>query len=441
MAAVDRRGLTSGDTYMRSPYCGIYVHIPFCAKKCSYCDFLSFADCGAATQDAYVTALIREIKWKSEHILEHASARPSFPAGRNLVADSVFIGGGTPSFIEAKHIARLLDAIKSSMHIVAGAEISMEANPASITKENLEVWAAAGVNRLSIGAQSTSNETLRVLGRAHDRREVFRCFETARNSGFSNINMDLIFAVPGQSAPQWINTLSEIIALRPEHLSFYSLEIEKGTPIFEQCSRKTLFPVDESVDRRMYHEALTLLKAAGYHHYEISNASLPGFSCRHNLKYWSMDDYLGFGLGAHSFYAGRRSANIIRLDDYIEARDSSFEAASHKNTPYDDISEFMFLGLRKREGVSSLEFNHRFNLDLLDFYKDAIEKGVLNGLLEVYTKTPEGKTMVYAGARTQNVEPSTRIHKNISLPSPISLALTEKGIDFSNSVFLDFIKT
>ena len=373
---------------------GLYIHIPFCERKCAYCDFLSFDQFSADVHKLYFDALKSEIKARSN---------------KEYSVDSVFFGGGTPSVAGAAFIKQILDLLREHFNIKSDAEISVEANPNSIKPNELAQWLEAGVNRLSIGAQSTSANVLSTLGRIHGRDIVFSSFSEAMSAGFNNINMDLIFAVPGQSEEIWEQTLVEILGLRPEHISFYSLEIEEGTPLFQRLINGELTPVDEAIDRWMYHRALSLLKDAGFVHYEISNAALPGYECRHNLKYWSLKDYLGLGLGAHSFIDGCRFSNTVDLSVYL-AEDSEFRDHFHRNSESDSISEFMFLGLRRIRGVSAAEFKRCFGKDLFKMFGCQIDKMTAAGLL-----------------------------KSCCEKGDISISLTNKGIDVSNCVFTEFI--
>ena len=373
---------------------GIYVHIPFCEKKCDYCDFLSFDWLGIKERRQYFDALVEEIRCLSNH---------------EFHVDSVFFGGGTPSVVEVEFIKLIMDQLRESFIIDKDTEISMEANPNTITANKLEAWLSSGVNRLSIGVQSTSEAVLQTLGRIHDRETVFSSYKDARFAGFENINIDLIFAVPEQTEEIWEQTMIEILTLRPEHISFYALEAEEGTPLFQRLKSGELTAIDETTDRGMYHKALELLNEAGYVHYEISNAAIAGYECRHNLKYWSMVDYLGFGLGAHSFAGGLRKSNTADFETYVSG-DEGFLCDCHKNNENDNISEHMFLGLRKMGGVSAAEFSLRFGRDLYETYRTQIRDLTAAGLLE-----------------------------SKAVPGDSYLCLTKKGIDVSNRVFVAFI--
>ncbi len=383
---------------------GLYLHIPFCFKKCGYCDFLSLDHRSKEDRTAYIDALLREVKY-------YAHLRPE--------VDSVYIGGGTPSLLEPALIARIMEGIKGSFSLKEAAEITIEANPGSLDAHKLSVYRDAGINRLSLGAQSLNDETLKYLGRIHTVNTFIENFFLAREKGFSNISVDLMFAIPGQSHAILQDSLEKTIALGPEHISFYSLQIEEGTPFFRLRENGTLVPVGDEEDRSMYHNTVRLLEDAGYHHYEISNAARADYESRHNLKYWSMDEYLGMGLGAHSYLDRTRFSNHRDLGRYIRAAsESSFlkkrskisplAVWCHENTRSDDMSEFLFTGLRKVKGIALSDFSNRFGTPLFEVYSDEVEKHMKSGLLEM--------------DRSEDF-----------------LRLTAKGMDLFNHVLVDFV--
>jgi oxygen-independent coproporphyrinogen-3 oxidase len=379
------------------PSLGLYVHIPFCARKCLYCDFLSFARTDASAIDAYADALIAEIGRQGEIY------------GSGFLADSVFLGGGTPSLLSAGQLARILTALSRSFSITKDCETTMEANPGALDERRLEAALSHGVNRLSMGAQSFNDELLRTLGRIHTRADILANYAAARRAGFGNINLDLMFAFPCQTPADWRDTLAETVALGPEHISFYSLELEEGTPLWASVRDGTLTMPDEDTDREMYRFAVRALANAGYARYEISNAARPGFRCRHNLKYWSGDAYLGFGLGAHSCADGVRFSNTEDLRAYIAAaRDgrASLRAHTHVNTRADRIAEYMFLGLRRTEGVLEADYARIFGEDVRARFGKEIARLTREGLLE----SADG-----------------------------ALRLTPAGVDVSNRVFVCFV--
>lgn len=387
---------------------GLYLHIPFCVRKCNYCDFLSFAGIPGDVQNEYFQALLREIGLRG------------MINRNNYYVNTIFIGGGTPSLLEGNRINELLLAVRNSFTVAEGAEISIESNPKTITKNKLNSWLNAGVNRLSIGAQSFDDRLLSDMGRVHSGGDFLMNYSLARECGFRNINIDLMFAIPGQTMRIWMDTLERAVALEPEHISFYSLQLEEGTPFFSLFKAGGLKLIDDELDRAMYHAAVKALQENGYAHYEISNAAKDGYRCRHNLKYWSMEDYLGLGLGACSFLDGTRSGNTADLQEYIQAgRDdsildnpgsaragSSFVRWSHMNTMEENISEYLFTGMRKIEGIDLTDFCERFGAGLESIHGRAIEKYRKERLIEI------------DGCR---------------------LRFTGKGIDISNRVLADFV--
>ena len=343
----------------------LYIHIPFCIKKCDYCDFLS-GPVSRAGQEAYVYALLREIK--------EAASREKRPVS------TLFIGGGTPSVLPVDLMELLLRELSEQFRFLPAAECTIEANPGTLTEEKLVLYRKYGLNRISIGLQSPVDQELKMLGRIHDYREFLESYELARHVGFDNINVDLMFAIPGQSYEGWVRNLRTVAALAPEHISAYSLIIEKGTPFF---SRKLDLP-DEDTEYRMYEDVAGILGEYGYHQYEISNYARSGFECRHNKGYWTRMDYLGLGLGAASLIGKKRFTNTNIMEEYLNhSRDltgirKDVEILEKK----DEMGEFMFLGLRMTEGVSEEEFQEYFHVSVEKIYGRVIEKYIRQGLLE-----------------------------------------------------------
>ena len=343
----------------------LYIHIPFCIKKCDYCDFLS-GSVSRAGQEAYVCALLREIK--------EAASREKRPVS------TLFIGGGTPSVLPVDLMELLLRELSEQFRFLPEAERTIEANPGTLTEEKLVLYRKYGLNRISIGLQSPVDQELKMLGRIHDYREFLESYELARNLGFDNINVDLMFAIPGQSYEGWVRNLRTVAALAPEHISAYSLIIEEGTPFF---SRKLDLP-DEDTEYRMYEDVAEILGEYGYHQYEISNYARYGFECRHNKGYWERKDYLGLGLGAASLIGKKRFTNTNIMEEYLNhSRDltrirKDMEILEKK----DEMGEFMFLGLRMTEGVSEEEFQEYFHVSVEKIYGRVIEKYIRQGLLE-----------------------------------------------------------
>ena len=333
----------------------LYVHIPFCVKKCNYCDFLSMpADDTVKKQ--YVQALKNEIGYYAESLPEKL--------------ETIYFGGGTPSVLMPEQLTELLDLIRSKFDVCPDAEITIEINPATMEYKGLHKLRKAGFNRLSIGLQSVQNDKLLLLGRIHTYEQFLHSYSDARKAGFQNINIDCMSALPGQFLEEYTEGLHNIISLNPEHISSYSLILEENTPFYEQyANHKELLP-DEETDRAMYHETKRILQAAGYYRYEISNYAKAGFESKHNSGYWERVPYLGVGLGASSFIRGYRTRNIGDLKQYISLWTLTKEPVNEDlYQQYDEIeqiskedamAEFFFLGLRMSRGVSLQQFEAQF---------------------------------------------------------------------------------
>ncbi|MCI8949343.1 MAG: oxygen-independent coproporphyrinogen III oxidase [Lachnospiraceae bacterium] len=392
----------------------LYIHIPFCVQKCFYCDFLSFPAARNVMAE-YMDQLRCEI----------ASSGGWY---ENYQVQTVFIGGGTPSILESEQILMLMQTVRKAFSLAEDAEITIEANPGTFLNKKIPVYQAAGINRLSIGLQSASNGELKRLGRIHSFEDFLKSFQSARMEGFGNINIDLISAVPGQTIDSWRNTLKKVIMLKPEHISAYSLMIEEGTVFGEHYQKEgegyglervqktdklAGWPdlPNEDEERQMYELTKKLLADAGFIHYEISNFAKPGYQCRHNLGYWSGIEYLGFGLGASSCVKGQRFCNETDLENY-QKLDFSLDGLErlhgrvHIQSRREQMEEFMFLGLRKMEGVTELEFIREFGIRMDSVYGDVIRKLTEERLIE---------------------RKASRI------------ALTDRGIDVSNYVFGQFL--
>ena len=366
----------------------IYVHIPFCVQKCLYCDFLS-APAGSGQRAAYVRALGREIDREA-------------PLYADRSVSTIFFGGGTPSLLSAEEIAFLGGKLREAFRIEPDAEISMEMNPGTVTKEKLHAMKNAGVNRLSIGLQSTSDELLLKLGRIHTFAQFEESFHLARKQGFSNINIDIMSALPGQSVADYEETLKRVCAFVPEHISAYSLIVEEGTPFYER-KEELLLPTEEE-ERRMYYLTGELLLENGYERYEISNYARAGYACRHNLAYWGRTDYLGLGIGASSFVDGVRYADTRDWKRYLTME--HMKEQIEPITKEDAMAEFMFLGLRRMAGVSANVFYREFGKTVESVYGKALKR-----LKEQRLLTMEGERIF----------------------------LTDFGIDVSNYVFEQFL--
>ena len=373
----------------------LYIHIPFCARKCAYCDFLSFAAPERSYRE-YVEKLIEEMYGQST-------------AYRDYAVTSIFVGGGTPSVLPPELVEALFVAVYDCFAVSADAEITIEANPGTLTMEKLETYLNCGINRLSLGLQSADGEELRTLGRIHSYDDFLKSYQRARQAGFTNINVDLMSALPGQTMQSWKNTLRKVMMLKPEHISAYSLIIEAGTPFYERYHENPEAFPDEETDREMYHLTKELMAAQGYERYEISNYARPGYECRHNIGYWTGAEYLGLGLGASSCTHGFRYHNVTDLEEYLslDLREPGAAAREIQElTPEEKMEEFMFLGLRLTKGVSGSEFLERFGKNMWNVYGEVFEKLSRQGLI---------------------------------LEEPPMVRLTELGIDVSNQVLCEFL--
>ena len=345
----------------------LYVHIPFCVKKCLYCDFLSFPlETQAKNVENYVNQLCREIEFKNSQY-----------SGEKYRVVSVFFGGGTPSSIDACYIEKILCKLKSVFSFNKDAEITIEVNPGTVDEDKLTTYYKAGINRLSFGLQSACNEELKTLGRIHNYETFEKNFALARNVGFTNINVDLMSAIPNQTVTSWEWNLNQIIQLNPEHISAYSLIVEEGTPFYDM---ELKLPSEED-ERAMYAMTANMLLKAGYVQYEISNYGKSGFECKHNIVYWKRGDYLGFGLSAASLVGNLRVSNVTNMEDYLLGQYEDTETKELLSLR-EEMGEAMFLGLRMTEGVSEEAFVKRYGISMGDQYPGVIEKYVKQGLLE-----------------------------------------------------------
>jgi oxygen-independent coproporphyrinogen-3 oxidase len=343
----------------------LYIHIPFCLKKCIYCDFYSVSD-SKFIIGAYMTALCKELEMRKEY------------TGK---LGGIYIGGGTPSILKGKDIATIMDKIRSTCHISAAAEITSEANPGTLTESGIKGMLNAGINRISIGVQSLRDKELSLLGRMHDAAEAIAAVTTARKSGFGNISLDLIYGIPGQDLVSWKRTLEKIVSLHSEHISAYELTPEKNTVLYEQLEKGRLHLPDEDEVAEMYYTAIDILTEAGYKHYEISNFALPNLQCRHNLNYWDRGEYLGIGAGAHSFLNGRRISNICDVRQYIHDVELGALPIAEETllTRREEIEETLFLGLRKTDGFD-IEL---IPADITEHLKEALDDLSHQGLLDL----------------------------------------------------------
>jgi len=372
------------------------VHVPFCLRKCRYCDFLSFECHDEKALSQYADALCREISTRYEE----------WPY---KVVDTIYIGGGTPSILPAEDMKRIMECICSNFTVADDSEITIEANPATLDDRKLETYLESGINRISIGVQSFDKSILNLLGRVHDKNDALNAVRMAKKAGFNNVNVDMMFGIPGQTMKMWRDSLRQCIFLRPEHISLYSLQIEEGTPFYQMMENGTLEPTPDSTDRTMYHDAVDMLVQAGYHHYEISNGALPGYESKHNLKYWSYNEYLGLGPGASSFIGGHRFKNISSVLEYLQFIKQGLPPVKHEDVEHytlrDEMGVYVFTGLRKTDGFDIRDFEETFRTDFFDVYDPEI---------------------------------LTRLRGLVEMQGCI-LRLTDKGLDVSNKVMAEFV--
>ena len=349
---------------------GLYVHIPFCVRKCNYCDFCSYSisDVGLGAESAYVDALIEEIA--------------SYKREEPISVDTVFFGGGTPSLLSVSSFEKILSAIRQAFAIDCDAEITIEANPGTLTEEKLRAYKSAGVNRLSIGLQSIHENELKKLGRIHNYADFLEGYALARKVGFENISVDLMYGIPEQTVESFEKTLDEVIALSPEHISAYGLIVEEGTPFFD--NQESLSLPDEDTECDMYELACKKLSLAGYMHYEISNYARAERQSRHNLHYWRSDEYVGVGVSAHSYFEGCRFSNSRDFAKYAESFKS---VASVHSSPSDTAFEYAMLALRLSEGLSLAEYEVRFLHSFTEGKEEKIRRYISLG----YMKLSDGR--------------------------------------------------
>lgn len=375
----------------------VYIHIPFCVRKCLYCDFLS-GPASEASQKAYINALCEEIRSEAYKY-----------EGFRVV--SVFIGGGTPSVIDAEDIRRVLNTLRQSYRMAAECETTIEVNPGTVTEDKLRIYWECGINRLSIGLQSARNCELKALGRIHSYEDFLDTYEKAVKIGFSNINVDLMSAIPEQTLSSYRETLKRVLQLTPQpvHISAYSLIVEEGTPFYENTPKLP----DEDTEREMYKISCEILEKAGFHRYEISNYAKPGYECFHNKVYWTRGNYVGFGIGSASLVKNRRFHNITELESYVN-HTKEYATGIQLLTIEEQMEEFMFLGLRMMKGVSEQEFYENYHQRFEQVFPGVIAKYEKLGLLA--SEVIDGTDF-------------------------LQVKLTLQGIDVSNTVMADFLLT
>ena len=368
---------------------GIYIHIPFCKQKCTYCDFISYSDKNNLVEK-YMRELKQEIKNNADNVNKYKIS-------------TIYIGGGTPSYIESKHIVEILETIKQKYNIDQNVEVTIEVNPGTVTKEKLQDYIKAGINRISIGLQTTNNQLLQVIGRIHTYEEFLNTYNLARDVGFKNINVDLMIGLPKQTIEDVNESLEKIINLEPEHISVYSLIVEEGTPIAKKIEKGELELPSEELERKEYWQVKETLESIGYKHYEISNFAKVGYESKHNMNCWNQKEYLGFGVAAHSYINQKRFSNVEKIEEYLQKK----EPIIHEIQDLENQKkEYMLLGLRKIDGIKISSFKNKFGCNPIMEFKNELNKLVEEELIEIDLD---------------------------------EIKLTKKGIDLANIVWEEFV--
>ncbi len=342
----------------------LYIHVPFCKAKCTYCDFYSIVGRENAIP-AYLNSILKEIEQKT-HELDLSG----------YYLDTIFFGGGTPNLLDPQHLDRILKKLQSLAPSGEHMEIGMEINPGEASLANLKAYKNLGINRISIGMQSFQPHLLTFMSRIHTAEKSFSTYDDVRSAGFENVSGDLIFAVPGQTREEWVGDLERLVSMQPEHISTYSLTVEAGTALHRWVEAGHVKMLEETVDTGMYNWGRDFLEKSGYPNYEVSNHAKPGFECRHNLNYWTGVEYLGFGPAAHSYFGGRRSWNIRNLDAYLSdiMKSGNGEADSERISQSMARNEMILTRLRLTQGLNLTEFASLFHEDLLQTKSDMLKK-------------------------------------------------------------------
>ncbi len=390
---------------MNTKNIGIYVHIPFCKQKCRYCDFKSYV--------GKENLIEQYMKWVKYELTEVGDGNKlDYEQGRDNLAiiNTIYIGGGTPSFIESKYIVEIMDIIKSHYTLVGNPEITIEVNPGTVTEKKLQDYIECGINRISIGLQATQKDLLKQLGRIHTYEEFEETYMLARKVGFKNINVDLMIGLPNQSIKDVEDSINKITKYNPEHVSVYSLIVEEGTPLCHDIENKKQILPEEEIERQMYWKVKEELEKQGYIHYEISNFAKKGFESKHNMNCWSQEEYIGIGVAAHSYTNNVRYSNVDTIEEYIKNYENDTETDNfifhEKQNKESKMKEYMMLGLRKIEGIQIKEFKRIFGENPIYLYRKELEKLVNEELIEI-----DGD----------------------------NIKLTKKGLDFANLVWGEFI--
>lgn len=377
---------------------GIYIHIPFCKQKCYYCDFISYANKGEKVKE-YIECLQKEIELESNKY-----------KNEEYEITTIYIGGGTPSFIDASYIERIINTIKQKYKLYENSEIAIEVNPGTINEEKIRKYKDIGINRISIGLQTTKDNLLKQIGRIHTYEEFLNCYKLVSKSKINNINVDLMLALPNQTIEDLEESLQKVINLKPNHISLYSLILEEGTKLEKMVSEDIAKLPEEDMEREMYWKTKRILEKNGYNHYEISNFAKEGYKSKHNMNCWSQKEYLGFGVAAHSYVNRKRYCNTNNIEEYISnikrGKIENNRTVCEIQNKIDEQKEFMLLGLRKIEGLNIQEFKNKFVENPIYVFHKELEKLVNEDLIEIDLD---------------------------------KIKLTNKGLDFANLVWEEFV--
>lgn len=379
---------------IKNPGIGLYIHVPFCKFKCFYCDFNSYSNINHLIKP-YFNALKKEIRLYSDRL-------------KDFHIDTVFIGGGTPSYVEYQLICELMDECRQYLDMSMVSEISIETNPGTLSVNKLTAYGQSGINRLSIGLQAWQNSLLGNIGRIHTQEEFVENYTLARNVGFKNVNIDIIFGLPGQTLADWYETLTNVINLKPDHVSCYSLKVEENTVFGRKYDEGKLVLMDDDMDREMYYMAVDTLSEAGLKHYEISNFAKPGYECKHNLIYWHAQEYIGLGAGAHSYFKGIRFNNVNDVNEYISLIINKETALENEYVidRKEAMSEYIILSLRLTEGLNISDFKTKYGEDIMRLFGENIDRLIKRQLIKLDNN---------------------------------KIKLSKKGLDLANQVFMEFI--